>query len=182
MLEEVTKKYDYFISQQNEKMRETFDKAVRDSLTGLYNREYLDEYSKQAFGRVARSESSLVLIFIDLDNFKQVNDNFGHNEGDRVLVEVSNIFKKSFRLYDIVVRYGGDEFIVLIEDKEHDTEALEMILQLLVTKIEKNLKTFGISASYGYAIAPAEAQDLASLIELADKRMYAQKQAKKAMR
>jgi len=179
MLEEVTKKYDYFISLQNEKMKETFEMAVKDRLTGLYNRQYLDEYSKQALARVERYENILVLIFIDLDNFKYVNDYFGHAEGDVVLQKIAKIFLKTFRNYDIIVRYGGDEFIVLIEDKNYDKAMIQSMLKKFVKRVEESLKKFKISASYGYAIAPKETKDIRRLIELADERMYMQKGKKK---
>jgi len=182
MLEEVTKKYDYFISQQNEKIQKTFDMAVRDSLTNLYNRQYLDEYSKQALGRVERHENTLVLIFIDLDNFKAVNDIYGHNAGDEVLKKVSKIFQKTFRQYDIIVRYGGDEFIVLIENKNYEEEKLYEVLEKFVTRLEESLQKFSVSASYGCAFAPKEATDIEKLIALADERMYLHKQEKKAKR
>ena len=179
MLEEVTKKYDYFIAMQNEKMKHTFEMAVKDTLTGLYNRQYLDEYSKQALGRVERYENILVLIFIDLDNFKYVNDYFGHNEGDNVLRKIAQIFQKTFRSYDIVVRYGGDEFIVLIEDKHYEEDVIKSILKQFVKRVEESLKEFKLSASYGCAIAPNETKDINRLIELADERMYLQKGNKK---
>jgi len=182
MLEEVTKKYDYFISLQNEKMKHTFEMAVKDSLTGLYNRQYLDEYSKQALGRVDRYENILVLIFIDLDNFKYVNDYFGHNEGDKVLKAIAKIFQKTFRNYDIIVRYGGDEFIVLIEDKKYDKESINIILKQFVKRVEEDLAKFKLSASFGCAVAPYETKNIDKLIELADERMYLQKGNKKAKR
>jgi len=182
MLEEVTKKYDYFISQQNEKIKKTFELAVRDSLTGLYNRQYLDEYARQALGRIERHENTMVLIFIDLDNFKYVNDTFGHAQGDAVLKKVGEIFKKTFRKYDIIVRFGGDEFIVLIENKRYNAKTLKEILELFVARLEENLKHFNISASYGCSFAPKEGQDIEKLIALADERMYLQKQEKKAKR
>ena len=179
MLEEITSKYDYFISQQNEKIRETFEMAVKDRLTGLYNRQYLDEYSKQVLGRVQRHENVLILIFIDLDNFKYVNDTYGHTTGDEVLQKVAEIFKNTFRNYDIIVRYGGDEFIVLLEDKKYDLTAIESMMHSFVQRIEEKLKKFNISASYGYSVAPNEAKNIQELIEIADERMYIQKQKKK---
>jgi diguanylate cyclase (GGDEF)-like protein len=179
MLEEVTKKYDYFISQQNEKMRVTFEMATKDKLTGLYNRQYLEEYSSQALGRIKRHNTVLISIFIDLDNFKHVNDYYGHLEGDRVLKEVAEIFKQTFRDYDIIIRYGGDEFIVLVEDKQYSHESIKELMELFVKRIESSLKKFKISASYGCAVAPYDAQTMEELIEISDERMYLQKQAKK---
>lgn len=182
MLEEVTKKYDYFIEQQHKEMEHTFEMAIRDQLTGLYNRQYLFEYSKQAFDKINRHDGTMILIFIDLDNFKHVNDHYGHEEGDNVLRKIGDIFRKTFRNYDIVVRYGGDEFIVFIEDKRYSTGELSSMLDSFVQRVEDTLFEFKVSASYGLAMAPNEAKDLKKLIELADERMYVQKRIKKNSR
>jgi diguanylate cyclase (GGDEF)-like protein len=163
-------------------MKHTFEMAVKDSLTGLYNRQYLDEYSKQALGRVDRYENTLVLIFIDLDNFKYVNDYFGHSKGDEVLKKVAKIFQKTFRSYDIIVRYGGDEFIVLLEDKNFDRVTVNATVKKFVKRVEEGLNEFEVSASYGCAVAPEETKNIDKLIELADERMYVQKRNKKARR
>jgi diguanylate cyclase (GGDEF)-like protein len=179
MLEEVTKKYDYFISQQDEKIKRTFDMATKDPLTGLYNRQYLSEYAKQAIDRTKRHDSNLILIFIDIDNFKYVNDNFGHEEGDKVLKRVGDIFRKSFRKYDVLVRYGGDEFIVFLEEKKYNETEIMKNLDQLVQRIEKSLGKFKISASYGCSFSPKEADNIQDLIKLADERMYSQKKKKK---
>ncbi len=182
MLEEVTKKYDYFILKQEQIIKQTYDMATKDSLTGLYNRQYLEDYAKQALDRMHRHKSVLIVIFIDIDNFKYVNDTFGHEEGDRVLKEVSEIFQESFRKYDVVARYGGDEFIVLLEEKIYDETQTGLILKRIVERIEQRLLRFKISASYGCAVAPAEGKDLAELVSVADERMYAHKREKKARR
>ena len=179
LLEEVTKKYDYFISLQDKKIQQTFEMAVKDPLTELYNRQYLSEYAKKAFQRVTRHESVLILIFIDLDNFKYVNDSFGHKEGDKVLKQVGEILRKTFRNYDIIVRYGGDEFVILIEDIHFDSANIEKTLLCCVKRVEEKLNRFKISASYGYSLAPNGAMGLEELIESADEKMYAQKQRKK---
>lgn len=180
ILEEVTKKYDYFIQQQDQMIQRTYNLATKDKLTGLYNRQYLEDYAQQAIDRMQRHKNVLILIFIDLDNFKHVNDTFGHEEGDLVLKEVGKIFQDTFRKYDVVVRYGGDEFLVLLEEKIYDEETIKSILDRMVQRIEQSLLKFKISASYGCATAPNEAQELQGLITLADERMYANKRSKKA--
>ena len=182
ILEEVSKNYDYFIAQQEQLLKQTFELSIKDPLTKLYNRNYLEDYATKAYSRVKRHNNKLILIFIDLDNFKQVNDTFGHEAGDEVLKKVSEIFREIFRQYDIIVRYGGDEFIILIEDIKYDEAALKILLDKMVKRIEKNLKKFNISASYGIAIAPTEANSLKELIYLADERMYKQKIARKKAR
>jgi len=182
MLEEVTKKYDYFIVKQEQMLKQTYDLATRDALTGLYNRQYLHDYAQQAMDRIKRHSTQLILIFIDIDNFKYVNDTFGHEDGDKVLQKVSKIFKDSFRKYDVVVRYGGDEFVVFLEESRYNEQFIKSLLDEMVKRIEKSLAKFQISASYGCAIAPQEAQTLKELITLADERMYAHKRTKKAKR
>lgn len=179
MLEEVTKKYDYFILQQDQMIKHTYEMATKDKLTGLYNRQYLEEYSQQALDRMQRHKNVLILVFIDIDNFKYVNDTFGHDEGDSVLKEVSKIFQDNFRKYDVVVRYGGDEFIVLLEEAIYDEVSIKTLLEKIVQRVEESLFKFKISASYGCAIAPQEAQELQKLISIADERMYAHKRSKK---
>jgi len=129
-----------------------------------------------------RYSTKLILIFIDIDNFKYVNDTFGHEDGDKVLKEVSQIFKESFRKYDVVVRYGGDEFIIFLEENKYDADSIKSLLDSMVKRIEKRLLQFQISASYGCAVAPKEAQTLKELLYLADERMYQQKRARKAQR
>jgi len=182
MLEEVTKKYDYFILHQEQMLKQTYDLATRDTLTGLYNRQYLQDFAQQALSRMKRHSTEVVLIFIDIDNFKYVNDTYGHEDGDEVLKEISKILKDSFRKYDVVVRYGGDEFIIFLEESSYDEADLKATLDSMVDRIEKRLAKFAISASYGCAVAPQEAQTLQELITLADERMYAHKRAKKAQR
>jgi len=182
ILEEVSKNYDYFIAQQDQLLKQTFELSIKDPLTGLYNRHYLEDYAMKACSRVNRHNNKLILIFIDLDNFKQVNDTFGHEAGDEVLKKVSEIFTDIFRKYDIIVRYGGDEFIILIEDIKYDENSIKSLLDKMVKRIEENLKKFNISASYGIAVAPTETNSFKDLIYLADERMYKQKIARKKAR
>ena len=182
ILEEVSKNYDYFIAEQDQLLKQTFELSIKDPLTGLYNRHYLKDYAMKACSRAKRHQGNLVLIFIDLDNFKHVNDTFGHEAGDEVLKKVSEIFREIFREYDIIVRYGGDEFIILIEDMKYDKESIKNLLDKMVERIEENLKKFNISASYGIAVAPKETNSFEELINLADERMYKQKIARKKAR
>ncbi len=179
MLEEVTKKYDCFIQEQEQMIKYTYEMATKDKLTGLYNRQYLEDYAQQAIDRIHRHKNVLILIFIDIDNFKYVNDTFGHDKGDIVLKKISKIFGNIFRKYDVIVRYGGDEFLVLLEDKIYDKKMIKSILEQMVQRIEENLIEFKISASYGYAIAPNEAKEFQTLISIADERMYTNKRKKK---
>jgi diguanylate cyclase (GGDEF)-like protein len=88
--------------------------AIRDSLTGLYNRRYLMETLDRELSRAARDRVPLSLVMIDIDHFKQVNDQFGHKAGDMVLQALSILFSSKTRRMDIACRYGGDEFFVVL--------------------------------------------------------------------
>jgi diguanylate cyclase (GGDEF)-like protein len=181
ILDEVTKRYDDVIEAQNKALEEHFERAIKDPLTGLYNRYYLFDYTSKSLQKLNREHKCAIVVFFDLDNFKYVNDHFGHKEGDRVLTEVAHILKSTFRSYDIVARLGGDEFAVYIESPIHQNngqEELEKLLTILVQRIETRFQTYQISASYGTAIFPREGENLNELIEIADKRMYEMKREK----
>lgn len=181
LLDEITKRYDSFIKEQNEKIEDTLEKATKDPLTDLYNREFLSEYAEKALKENRRKGESMALIFLDLDNFKSVNDNYGHEEGDQVLKNVANILKNSFRDHDLIIRYGGDEFIVLAQLNRAEISDLNSVLISLKERVEENFKKYGISISYGTAINPLETDNLKDLIHLADQRMYKQKKDKKEL-
>lgn len=181
LLDEITKRYDSFIKEQNEKIEDTLEKATKDPLTDLYNREFLSEYAEKVLKENRRKGESIALIFLDLDNFKSVNDNYGHEEGDQVLKNVANILKNSFRDHDVIIRYGGDEFIVLAQLNRVEISDLNSVLMSLKERVEENFKKYGISISYGMAINPLETDNLKGLIHLADQRMYKQKKDKKEL-
>lgn len=187
LLEEVTKKYDYFLYLKEEKLKNTYLMAVKDDLTGLYNRHYLEEYLTILIEKLKRVKIyKLFLIFIDLDNFKPINDIYGHSKGDDVLKKVAKILTENFRKYDIVARYGGDEFIVLFEANKNPIEKINNVRN----KIEENFKKFNLSFSYGVSIFPDDIQDIniqtqeliETLIKIADKRMYEEKKKRKGIK
>ena len=173
MLKAVTEKYDYFISMKEEVLKETFEKAIRDPLTKLYNRHYLMERLNELISKAKRNETKFLLSFIDLNNFKQVNDTYGHEEGDKVLKQVADIIKSNFRSYDLIARYGGDEFIVVIEEDGQYFD-INKVLHEINKDIEKALSKYHISISYGIATSDEE-NTIEKLISLADERMYENK-------
>ena len=179
MLREVTKKYDYFISLQEETLKETFEKAIRDSLTGLYNRNYLIDRLKTLLAKAKRKEAKIILVFLDLNNFKKVNDTYGHERGDEVLKGVANLLKNAFREYDLIARYGGDEFVVVIEGNEQKID-IKNIIKRLNEKLYTEFKNYHISIAYGIATSD-ETTDLNTLITLADERMYENKSIMKTV-
>jgi diguanylate cyclase (GGDEF)-like protein len=96
-------------------LRETLQhQSIRDPLTGLYNRRYLEEAMEREISRAARNQTSLGLIMLDVDHFKQFNDRFGHDAGDDLLRELGNFLMANLRQTDIACRYGGEEFIVIL--------------------------------------------------------------------
>ncbi len=169
LLEEITQKYDEILNEKDEKLKEITQKSLKDGLTNVYSRKFLSVFANKFMDKL----NSFIVVFLDLDNFKYVNDNFGHEEGDKVLKKVGNILKNSFRSDDFIIRYGGDEFIVIA------TNVNENMLNRLTKRVEKAFKKYGISISYGTSLYPQEGKSLKDLIFLADQRMYEQKKAKK---
>jgi diguanylate cyclase (GGDEF)-like protein len=175
ILEEVTKKYDYFISKQQDLLDKTFQRAVRDSLTGLYNKQYLFEYGQNLEKQHYRNHKPFHIVFFDLDNFKEVNDKEGHPVGDRVLREIGKIFREVFE-FDWVFRYGGDEFVVISEDSYG--EILKRIREL-EKRLEESFPKYRLGVSWGVATFCKDGRDFGQLLQLADTRMYKNKLRKK---
>lgn len=129
--------------------------ALKDSLTGLWNRRYLEERLREEIARCQRSQESLSACIVDLDGFKQVNDRHGHDAGDRVLVSVAHVLSECVRASDVVSRLGGDEFVVLLASSGEE-EALEVAERIVAALNKKD--TFGlVSASVGVATREAGA-------------------------
>ncbi len=178
LLAEVSQKYDDLLGEKEEELKKHFEKAIKDSLTGIYNRFYFFESIESKIPRYKRENKKLIVAFVDLDNFKQVNDTLGHDVGDEVLKDVVKIIKESIREYDMVARYGGDEFILYFDTE--NIEIVEKILKRIVEKIDSKLNKYKISASYGLAVYPDDGESVEKLLKIADERMYAQKIDKKS--
>jgi two-component system, cell cycle response regulator len=156
-----------------------------DELTGLYNYRYLDVVLERELKRSERYGSNLSVLFLDIDLFKMVNDNFGHLIGSRVLREAGILLRKSVRDVDAVIRYGGDEYtIVLVET---GLEGATVVAERIRRTVEAH--TFGrgdglaikLTVSLGYACAPDDASTKAELLEMADQAMYRGKAGGKNM-
>jgi diguanylate cyclase (GGDEF)-like protein len=157
--------------------------AYKDPLTGLRNRRYLEERLAEEIDRARRSpEGVFSVLQVDLDDFKAVNDEKGHAEGDRILVWVARFLEKNVRDHDIVCRTGGDEFVVLLPNAgEEGTE-------LLINRLRSSLdaanagRTSVVGLSIGSATWPDDGSSAERLLESADLEMYHNKQRKKAAR
>jgi diguanylate cyclase (GGDEF)-like protein len=153
-----------------------YDKAKfyseNDTLTGIYNRRAIDACFAKAAAMTDGCGQKLAVFLIDVDNFKQVNDNFGHKEGDHLLKCLSNELVKSVRRTDIVARWGGDEFVILSPNITKRDNVLE-IMQRINENLE-NISTsqMGVSVSIGVAMYPNEGRSFDDLLKSADKRMY----------
>jgi diguanylate cyclase (GGDEF)-like protein len=157
--------------------------AYRDPLTGMANRTSLGPALEQAVERARRRGFKLAGVFIDLDGFKQINDFYGHDAGDRCLIEVSRRLRASVRASDVVARLGGDEFFVLLEEVQ-DEIAIENVIRKLLGEVLRpydlpNGAQARLSASMGVSLFPDNADEAGALIKNADMAMYSAKQAGK---
>ncbi len=156
------------------------DKANYDPLTHLPNRSLLFDRLTQAIARNVRSHRLLAVCFIDLDEFKPINDTYGHEAGDRVLIEVAQRFQASVRGDDTVARLGGDEFVVLLGEVENTKEAELTVNRLLLSLSEPLLfagSRIALQASIGYALFPDDSRDVDVLLHQADQAMYQSKRS-----
>jgi len=170
------------ISVQKEAEKKLKKLARFDSLTGCYSRGYGLELLDRQIKLSHRSKSPLLLAFLDIDGFKAINDNFGHNEGDRVLKEVVKLFKSTLREIDIICRMGGDEFLLIFPDNSlKDAPLIRERLNKNLTKLNHSLnKPYKIKLSIGLSeYNPDNPQAMDELIHMADKRMYEEKKNKK---
>lgn len=163
-----------------------FDRLVlRDSLTGLHNRGALDEALESEIARSDRLHKRFALVFLDLDNLKEVNDEFGHHEGDEMLQAVGHALEAVARPYDMAVRYGGDEFVLLLTDLD-ETEGLTVQdIKLRITeslRMTSQRRHVPIAASMGIAFWPADGRTAKDVMATADARMYQDKRSRRTMR
>ena len=153
--------------------------ATHDDLTHLPNRSLIKERTDQALMQHARHNEMLALMFIDLDGFKQVNDQYGHDVGDELLVKLAEAIASTVRKSDTAARFGGDEFVVLLTgllSKDDAALVAEKILHQLSQPIALSVGDVQVSASIGIAMYPFDGTDSARLLKVADSLMYRIKQ------
>jgi diguanylate cyclase (GGDEF)-like protein/PAS domain S-box-containing protein len=154
--------------------------AHHDILTGLPNRAMFQERAREAVAHARRHDKTAAMLFIDLDNFKQVNDSLGHDVGDGLLKVIASRLRACVRGDDFIARIGGDEFCVLLQDIADPREAAA-VAQKLVHELGKSYRIdrheVHSGASIGIACVPQDGQDVATLLRLADAAMYRAKEA-----
>ena len=154
--------------------------AETDQLTGLSNRNALIKFVEQEFARADRHGSKVVCLYFDLDKFKPINDTFGHQVGDHVLVVTSNRLRKLARKTDCVARIGGDEFVVMLTDIQNNGQfaiAKSRMVEAVLTPIDTDAGEVIVGTSVGVAVYPDDAANLDELLNEADARMYEDKKS-----
>ena len=172
----ITSCFSLTVSASQQLAKELAIQATVDSLTNIYNRRAFDEFAAKGVLRAQREKTSISLIMMDIDLFKQVNDTYGHQVGDKVLQEFSLRLKNSLRQYDILARYGGEEFTLLLPDT--NTMTAMLIAEKLRYTIAQPVFCLNdgtelkVTASFGVATNKGEKIDWQQLISFADQALY----------
>ncbi|NWF39349.1 diguanylate cyclase [Mariprofundus sp. NF] len=152
--------------------------TLKDPMTDLYNRRFLDQFKSRLIASAQRSKKKIGLLMCDVDFFKDTNDTYGHKVGDTVLIATANILAKAIRPSDYVIRYGGEEFLVVISEAEEE-KTLEIAERIRKTLEENQFNaegsTFNKTLSIGVAIYADDSDDLDKCIHLADTALYVAK-------
>ncbi|WOD39012.1 PAS domain S-box protein [Nodosilinea sp. E11] len=166
----------------NLKLQETLkNQSIRDSLTGLYNRRYLEESFTREIGRAQRKQHSIGVIMLDIDHFKQFNDTFGHDIGDFVLQLVGTLLKENVRSSDIACRYGGEEMTLILPEADlAATIARAEVIRVAISQLRphhQGQRLDSLTASFGVASFPQHGSTIQTLIKAADAALYRAKAA-----
>jgi diguanylate cyclase (GGDEF)-like protein/PAS domain S-box-containing protein len=151
--------------------------AYHDPLTGLLNRRAFQEEMDRALSRIRRTGQQMAVLFLDLDGFKGINDRYGHDVGDAVLVGAADRLRRAVRLEDPISRLGGDEFILLaeVDDEEGALKVATRLLALFSDPYQVDNMAVTVSPSIGISLFPVDGEDSETLVRLADKAMYTAK-------
>jgi diguanylate cyclase (GGDEF)-like protein len=155
--------------------------SIRDGLTGLFNRRYMESALERELHRSARKKKPLAVMMLDVDHFKQLNDTYGHEAGDAVLRDVAESFQRLLRTEDVICRYGGEEFVVIMPDAPEETavQRAEMIREAVEQlRIPFRGEVIGpLTISVGISMSERGGDDATDLIRLADAALYRAKHA-----
>ena len=155
--------------------------AATDGLTGLFNHRHLHQAMERMLERCRREERPLALIMLEIDNFKRYNDTYGHQRGDEVLRIVAEMLRKGSRSTDIVARYGGDEFMIVLPDTRKDTagdvgERLRRAIEAYPFRLGENIVT-NVTLSVGIAASPDDGDTVDALVDAVDRAQYSAKRS-----
>ena len=164
------------------RLRETLrDQSIRDPLTGLFNRRFMEESLEREMQRAVRKNHPVSVLFVDLDHFKRFNDTFGHDAGDFVLRAVADLFRRLFRVDDVICRYGGEEFGIILPESSLENAVIRAnALREAAKKMEMRYKNRGlgtVTLSVGVATFPEHGENSEDLLKTADQSLYKSKAA-----
>ncbi|MBN1255378.1 MAG: diguanylate cyclase [Deltaproteobacteria bacterium] len=154
------------------------EQAIHDPLTGLHNRYYLDAVLSQEIKRSKRYKHCMAFLMVDVNRFKEINDQYGHQMGDEVLKEVAVLLRESVRESDIVVRYGGDEFVIVLLETDGESETVKQrIVKKIALRNKKNGRfDFPVTLSIGSTYwDPQDSKSVEEVLNEADRHMYEEK-------
>lgn len=150
--------------------------SITDPLTGLYNRRFILEFLQKEIERAKRKASPLSVVLADLDHFKEINDTYGHQVGDLCLKTFAEVLKSNVRQSDVVGRWGGEEFILILPDtgRSQAVEIAERIRRALKGKVvyTEDARPVHFTSSFGISVYPEDGEDLDTLIKVADDKLY----------
>jgi len=179
---ETSKRMITYVAKEINSSEGLYFKANYDMLTKLPNRNLLNDRFNLLLSQSKRTNTKLAVLFIDLDGFKKINDDYGHNAGDLLLKEISQRLKQSIRDSDTIARWGGDEFIILLNNVDNK-ENINIFVNRMIEDcsrpiiLDNNMEVF-ISLSIGISIYPNNADNKIDLLKLADSAMYKAKNNK----
>jgi len=181
LLTAVTRAFDKrnLVKKNRELVKQLEELAIRDPLTGLYNRRHLHACLDEELARAERYNNTFCMVMLDIDHFKAVNDTYGHPFGDYVLKKLGEIIRGSLRTVDSLYRYGGEEFFILMPETAR--EGAESLVNRSMTAIREYVffcdgQEMNITISMGVSIFPDQATDQRELIRLADQALYRAKE------
>jgi diguanylate cyclase (GGDEF)-like protein len=159
------------------------EQTIRDPLTGVFNRRYFNQVIEQELYRSARYSHPIGFLMIDVDRFKEINDSFGHQVGDKVLQAVAKFLRNELRTSDVIIRYGGDEFLIMLLETNGQTESVKRRLEQRFASdpTVQGLVSFPLTLSIGSAHwEPTTSKPIEEILAEADQKMYEEKRKHQA--